>query len=587
MHLPDSRRSTRNLGENVPQRQGSLSPTAQSPLQLKQSLARDPASFEAAFWLGVKLRDGGDIVQALDFAKRAVELDPTDAPAHGSLASCLSLMNRTEEAIASFERAIELDPSCYAYRHNIGSEFERLGRYEDAIETYRLAINLDPSSPYSLVTLGRLLRDRNRNEEAAECFSMATSVVPKESNSLLELARSFYEEGVVDEAEHCLRKAVALDPDSADALALLGTVLLQLGRFENARTALERTIELRPRAARPYIELVGSRKTLDDHRPLLERMSGMLQDRSLTPEDRRGLHYALGKAYDDLADYRMAIRHYDEANGMMLMQLAGHPFDRERHTSGLNQMIEGFSEKFLSTPRHFGIETEKPILIVGMIRSGTTLVEQIVSSHPDVAAGGEQTYLIQRYQRVMSPPAGTSRMKEATDFANGYVELLGSVGDEKPRVTDKMPNNYFLLGLVHTLFPNVRMIHCRRNPADTCTSIYTTPFPRPLSFAHSPDSIVFYYREYQRIMEHWRKVLPTDRFFEVDYEELIANPEPMIRRIIEFCGLNWDDACLHHYLNGGAIRTPSWWQARQPVYQSSVGRWEHYAKWLGEFRELQ
>lgn len=554
--------------------------------QLRKTLIADPSCFEATFWLGVALRNEGEVVDATAYAYRAIQLNPDDAPAHGSLASCFSILNQPAKAIASLERAVELDPSCSVYRHNLGNELEKVGLLNEAILSFREAIRLDPQLPYSYVSLGRILRGQGKPEEANQYFDTVLSFVLTDAKSQFELARSFYDEGIVDFAEQCLRRVVSLEPGFGEAQALLGTVLLQLGRFAEAGAVLERAIELQPNSPRPYIELVESRKTQEEHRQLLQQMTAMVQQAKLSAEDRRGLHYALGKAFDDLAEYEAAFRHFEEANRLMLSQLSGEPFDRKAHTALLNLMIERFSERFLDMRKGMGAPTEKPILIVGMIRSGTTLIEQIVSSHPDVAAGGELTYLIQHYEKVLAPPAGTTLPQVLMDFARGYLALLNSIGGSKLRVTDKMPNNYFLLGLIHTIFPNARIIHCRRNPADTCTSIYTTPFPRPLSYAHSPEAIVFYYKEYQRVMEHWRKVLPADRFLEVDYEKLVANPPLETQRMIKFCGLDWDDSCLHHYRNTGAIRTPSWWQARQPVYGTSKGRWRNYEPWLGAFREL-
>ena len=575
------RDGARNLREGNSVRWDSL-----TSAQIRNALSAEPTSFEASFWLGVALRNEGEVVEATEYADRAIQLNPDDGPAHGSLASCFSILNQPAKAIASLERAVELDPSCSVYRHNLGNELEKLGLLNEAISSFREAIRLDPQLPYSYVSLGRILRGQGKPEEADQCFDTVLSVVLTDPNSQFELARSFYDEGMVDLAEGCLRRVVSLDPNMGDAQALLGTVLLQLGRFAEAETVLEQAIELQTKSARPYIELVESRKTREEHRQLLDQMTVMVHQAKLSVEDRRGLHYSLGKAFDDLAEYETAFHHFEEANRLMFSQLSGEPFDRVAHTALFNLMIERFSERFLTMRKGMGAPTEKPILVVGMIRSGTTLIEQIVSSHPDVAAGGELTYLIQHYERVLAPPAGTTLPQVLMDFARGYLELLNSIGGGKLRVTDKMPNNYFLLGLVHTIFPNARIIHCRRNPADTCTSIYTTPFPRPLSYAHSPEAIVFNYKEYQRIMAHWRSVLPADRFLEVDYEKLVANPVLETRRMIEFCGLDWDDSCLHHYRNAGAIRTPSWWQARQPVYGTSKGRWRNYEPWLGAFREL-
>ena len=553
---------------------------------LRSVLAVDSTSFEAAFWLGTLLRTNGDVVAALDFARQAVELNPYDAAAAASLSSCLSLLGQTEQAIDALDRAITLDPTCAVYRHNLSLELERLGRVDAAIDSLRVSIELDSNFVNSYVTLGRLLRDLGKDKEADSCFQSANKAVPKTTEGYYNLGRSLYDEGIVDEAETCLRLATDLEPDFEPALSLLGTVLLQLGRFEEAADCLDRTISLEPLHAQPYIELIGCRKTKPEHTPLLETMAALIHSPAQSNEARRNLHYALGKAYDDLGDYRRAMRHYDEANGMMAMQLSSRRLDRNAHTASFNRMIGTFSEAFLAQRKGLGFDSEMPILIVGMIRSGTTLIEQIISSHPDVAAGGELMLLQQRYQRVIMPPPGSSPPVEAAKLATDYLDLLASVGKGKPRVTDKMPHNFLLLGLVHIMFPNALLIHCRRHPVDTCLSIYTTPFPQPLNFAHNQEDIVFFYKEYLRVMEHWRRVLPANRFLEVDYEELVMNQEAITRKMVEFCGLEWNDSCLRHEQNEGAIRTPSWWQARQPVYRSSVNRWRNYEPWLGSIREL-
>jgi hypothetical protein len=232
------------------------------------------------------------------------------------------------------------------------------------------------------------------------------------------------------------------------------------------------------------------------------------------------------------------------------------------------------------------MDSDMPILVVGMIRSGTTLLEQIISNHPDVAAAGELTYLTRRATSVFNVETGGIDPNEATLYAKGYLDLLGGIGNGTRHVTDKLPNNFLVLGLIHMLLPNARIIHCRRHPLDTCISIYTTPFDDPINFAHDRDSIVYFYKGYQVLMEHWRSVIPQNRLLEIDYEDLVMDGEPVIRKVLDFCGLDWSNSCLHHEENTGAIRTPSWWQARQPIYSSSVGRWRNYEPWLGSLREL-
>lgn len=431
-----------------------------------------------------------------------------------------------------------------------------------------------------------MLRQSEPLKKAVDAAQQAVDIDPSSAVAHLQLARALFDAAIEGRAETAVRRSLELAPDSPDALQLLGNVLQRLGRFDEAAATLRRTIELAPRRIRPYIDLLSCKRVAEEQRPMLDLIASILRSPGVTMDDRRDVQYALGKAYDDLGEYRLAMRCFDEANGIRLIQLGGQKLDRQRLSASYDRMIQTCSAEFLAAHRDFGVASDMPILVVGMIRSGTTLVEQIVSSHPLVAAGGELNYLMDNAGRILNPPEGAPHFAAAGEVAEGYLELLGEIGEGKPHVTDKMPHNFIVLGLVHLMFPNACIIHCRRNPVDTCISIYTTPFPEPLDFAHDQETIVFFYKEYLRMMEHWRKVLPPDRFLEVDYEDLIDDREAQTRQMIAFCGLEWDDACLHHERNQGAIQTPSWWQARQPVYRTSMNRRDNYAPWLGAFREL-
>jgi hypothetical protein len=233
-----------------------------------------------------------------------------------------------------------------------------------------------------------------------------------------------------------------------------------------------------------------------------------------------------------------------------------------------------------------GDPTEVPVWIVGMMRSGTTLVEQIVSSHPAVAPAGEQLFWMQNFHTALSPDRSRVQVDRLPALADRYLGLLRERGGRAARITDKLPENYHALGLLHLAFPNARIVHTRRHPVDTCVSIYATANRTLQEFGYVRESIVFAYREYLRLMEHWRSVLPSDRFFEVDYEAVITDRERSTRALIDFLGLEWDDACLHPEENRRSVATPSSWQVRQPVYSSSVGRWRRFEPWLGPFREL-
>ena len=221
-----------------------------------------------------------------------------------------------------------------------------------------------------------------------------------------------------------------------------------------------------------------------------------------------------------------------------------------------------------------------------MPRSGTTLVEQILSSHPDVAAGGELSFWGDRFASGLWVFDATASTEPVHRLATEYLAILRAICPSTPRITDKMPFNFWLLGIIRQVFRRATFVHCRRHPVDTCLSIFTTDFDGIIDFAGERSDLVFFYRQYERLMAHWREVLPLERFIEIDYEMLVAEPEPQTRRLLAGCELEWDDACLAPHLNQRRIATASMWQARQPIHRSSVGRWRHYEPWLGELREL-
>ncbi len=275
------------------------------------------------------------------------------------------------------------------------------------------------------------------------------------------------------------------------------------------------------------------------------------------------------------------MRNFEAGNQLRAM---GGRFDREGLVRRVDRIIEGTRASSFDRLPDWGIDDATPVLIVGMPRSGSTLTEQILSSHPEVAAGGELGFWSaaeNQARDLWNPAPGAARR-----LADDYLAALRAFDPEAKRVTDKALANFFLLGAILRIFPNATVVHCRRDPIDTALSIFTTNFETNFDYASDRGDLVFYYRQYRRLMSHWRNILPPDRFLEVDYEALVADPEPHARRLVAGCGLEWNDACLEPHRNRRRINTASVWQARQPIYRTSVERWRRYEPWLGELREL-
>lgn len=549
-------------------------------------LSLSPDHFDALNWMGTLMCQLGRPAEAAPYCKRAIELRPDRVEGHNNLGLCHLGSGHLDDAAASFERAVALRPDIAQVQRNFAVSLQRLGRDADAIKHYRLAIALEPQDAESRIALAELLIRARDYRAATSVAKEAVKIAPRSARARLVLAQTLTASQHEDEGEVQIREALALDPNMAAAHQVLGFRLQALGDFEGARESLRRSVQLDRRQGGAYYGLVQGRVT-EDERDVVEKMELVLRTDELPPQDRAFVEYALGKAYGDLGRYDDSMAHYDQANRLCKPMLdAMRPFDRDAYRAGAEAMTRRFTSEFVD--RHYGkgSDSVRPIFVLGMMRSGTTLVEQIVSSHPDVAPGGELRYWLSQSYSALGDSRPTQIESALSRLAEGYLKELDRVNRDASHVTDKMPQNYQLLGLIRMTFPNAKVIHVRRDPVDTGLSIYTTPYAIPPDYAHDQSNIVFAHLEYQRVMTHWRAVLPPDSFLEIDYEDLVADSEGMTRRIVAYCDLDWDDACLHPERNVRAVSTPSLWQVRQPIYRSSVGRWRRYEPWLGELRNL-
>ncbi len=521
----------------------------------------------------------GEALAALHAAER---LDPEEPAVHLGLGGIHLHERRYAAAVASLQRAVALDPDIALAHYNLGMALQHLDRDAAAIAALRRAVALDPGLAGAHARLGDVLQKRGRHDEAIDCFRRAAEAAPDTSLGRLAHAKALMAERRATEAEACLRQAVALDPDNWLTHWTLGSLLSETGRFDAAIECFNRTNALQPQYVGAYVSLISIRRVSDHDPALIDRAIRCLQRDDLTEHERAALNFALGKAFDDLGDYATAIQHFDAGNRL---RRAPGGADRTVAQGRVDRLIERCSADFLIRhARHLNDET--PVLILGMPRSGTTLVEQIVSSHPLVGAGGELGFWATagaRWGARGMPELGES---EAASLAAEYRALLHSVAPTAMMVTDKLPYNFEWIGLILAVFPRARIIHCRRNPIDTCLSIYCTAFASHRGYESDRGDLAFYYRQYLRLMAHWRSIVPPGRFLEIDYETVVAEREAATRRLIAFCGLEWDAACLRHEANPNTVRTASMWQARQPIYRTSVERWRNYEPWLGELREL-
>jgi tetratricopeptide (TPR) repeat protein len=548
----------------------------QKVITLRPGLADGPIQ------LAKLLKQDGRVSEAIAALERAIVLEPNSAAAYNDLGLIHLAESDVAQAAACFGRAIEISPDLAIAHYNKGLALERQGCRPQAVAAFRQVIAIAPDFAEAHAKLGNLLLEDDR-VGAFDCFQRAAAVKPNSSVALMCQAKILMEEGKAAAAEEPVRRAIDRDPQNSDAHCLLGSILMELGRFHDAAAAFDLGIALDRRQIVAYHELVHAKKLTEADRPLVLQMEWMLEEYGLAEAGREHLHFALGKAYDELGEYQSAIRHFDEGNRLKRQSTS---YNHTAHIASIDRLITTFTPDFFVRNATLGSDWEVPVLVLGMPRSGTTLVEQILSSHPEIAAGGELAFWGEQVSAFATDASGTINPAWVTAAARDYQALLGAISPTARRVTDKMPQNLHFIALIHSVFPRARIIHCRRHPVDTCLSIYFQNFSRRVDFAYDRGDLLSFYRQYLRIMAHWRSVLPADRFLEIQYEELVADREPLTRRMIEFCGLDWDEACLYSERNRRPVRTASLWQARQPVYQTSVARWRHYESWLGPLREL-
>jgi tetratricopeptide (TPR) repeat protein len=513
----------------------------------------------------------------------AALLQPFNATIQHDLGLAYLEVDRVPDAIAALQLAVAIKPSYGDAHFRLGIALEKLGNVGGAIVAYHRATQLLPSLTEAWFRAGALVYPLGHLDEAIGCFRRAAASGGKSRFGRLGKARALLTENRNQEAEQVLRQAIAVDPENAIAHDLLGNLLSESGRFDEARECFQRAIEITPLLVGSYYDLVRCRPITGDDNGLLHRMEAALATPGLEAAQRLRLHLAIGKAADDLGDYALAMQHFDAADAV---RRDSTPFDSAAFSNEIDRLISRCTPELMARAPELGGHDTTPVLIIGMPRSGTTLVEQIVSMHPDVGAGDELNFWNQRGAAWLRSGAAGNEKPFLAKAAADYLCVLRTIAPTAARVTDKMPFNFLWAGLIHMAFPHAMIIHCRRAAVDTALSIHQTHFHPGLAFPTGGAELVSYFRCYQRLTDHWRSVLPADRFIEVDYEDLTRTPEPNIRRIIAACGLAWHDSCLQPESNPRAVKTPSKWQTRQPIYRTSVARWRRYEPWLGPLRAL-
>jgi tetratricopeptide (TPR) repeat protein len=592
----------------------------------RRALELNPSYAGALSNVGIALFDQGKFDEALDHYDRAIALEPAFAQAHSNRGNALQRLKRFADAESSYRRAIELQPSFADAWNNLGTCLRELKQPEEAETVYRKALELGSNNPDTLDNLALAVKDLDRLDEAADLLRRALVIEARSdkfhvhyATVLLDqkkideaagaceralslnadnhdavnlMGRSAFERGELAQSLAHYRRALALKPDLADAYNNMGNVLKELGELDEARDAYLRALQLDPDVAGVYVNLADSKKFApgDPHLTAMETLAAKTDGLSKT--DRMQLDFALGKAYADLKDYPRSFTHMLAGNAAKRATIA---YDETATLALFDRIEAAFTRDLIAKKSDGGDPAALPIFVIGMPRSGTTLVEQIMASHPLVHGAGELQTLNDVILTVRGPDGSPLPFPEfvpAFDAAalkqigGRYLALVRQLAakhgqPDAQRITDKMPSNYYFAGLIHLALPNAKIIHTIRDPVDTCISCFSKLFSAEQNHTYDLGEVGRYYKRCQRLMAHWRKVLPPGRILDVRYEDVVADLEGQARRIIDYCGLPWDESCLSFHQTDRPVRTASATQVRQPIYTSAIGRWRVYEEHLG------
>ncbi len=531
-------------------------------------------SFAALFALALTKQRAGRTREAVGLYEQAIRADATVPEAHNNLGCALLALGRPDDARAALVRAVGLRPDYADALDTLGVAVSALGRHDEAVGYFERALGVEPPAAATAFHLGNALLALERLPPARLAFERALELQPAYAAARNGLGAVLARLGDAPAAAAAFRAALALDPAFADAAGNLGMVLLETGAVNEAAGWFERAVELEPRNTHFHLQFVRSHTGPAAARHLaaleaLEAPAAGLGRAALIE-----LHFALANVYEDAGRYDEAFGQLVRGNALKRAELAYDPAAELAFFANLERMIDA---PLLAALRGYGNPSEQPVFVFGMPRSGSTLVEQILAAHPGVAAAGE-TGVLGRLIAEVRPPIGAGAASAATGAAlrvlgDRYLAAMAEPGGGAPRFTDKTLANFSLAPLIHAALPNARMIHVRRDRLDTCFSAFATLFLGAyVPFSYDLGELARYYHAYETLVSRWRSLLPADRFLELDYEAVVADLEAQARRIVAFCGLPWNDACLEFTAAPRAVRTASAFQVRRPLYGTAIGR---------------
>ncbi len=589
----------------------------------KKAINLDSTEADYHFGLGVVLADLQRYQEAVNSVRHVLEINPNDAEAHNNMGNLLSELREFSKAIDHYHLSLQLRPDYTEAWFNLGLALEQSGQLDAALNALREAIRIDSSLVNVSLGMGRVLSKQGDYNHALKKYGEALARQPDLLEGLTGAGCALRNMGEFAKALEMFKRALTVDKTSVRLMIYIGDCLVKLDRFQEADVFFQDALSQDPNSAEAYFNLAVCYQAKGDferatqfHRKALQikptlaqavyslaaldqnieeslsitQLSELLDSNNLSDEDRVNFYFALGKAYDRRDDIKKAFENYKKANKI---KAAFQPFDPQAFNAYVNRIIELFTGEIFDKRKFYGSQSELPVFIVGMPRSGSTLVEQIIASHPSAHGAGELSTIRSMVRSLSATlksqtpaPDNVTEIDAALscELADQYLNDLPAVPASVHRICDKMLGNFLRLNLIALLFPNARVVHCQRDALDTCVSCYLQNFAHGLRFTYDLEHLGLAYRAYRQLMNHWASELPL-KMFHVQYETLVEQQETVSRELIDFCGLEWNGGCLRFHTHSREVKTASFWQVRQPMYQSSVGRWRRYQDFLAPLIE--
>ncbi len=541
---------------------------------------------------GLQLHNKGKLDAALDIVDELVDVIPEDTFTQTLFGVLCGRLRQHSHAVNSLSKAVLREPSNPRPVGELGVVYMQMNRLSEAYGALTKALELDPENVQHLSNFGAINLAINHYAKAAEVLEKAVAKKPSDPSATTNLALAYKHLNRYEEAMALIKKALKAAPNNPKIVSIMARMLTETGQTDQAIEYFQKALRLDPSYGNAFADMANARKFSKKDANIIKKFETALKT-SMPAEQRKFILYGLGKIFDDCKDWDKAFSYYNQANLLAKSPTKQIP---PRKLFKLERKV--FTRELLANNNLSGSNSTKPVFVVGMPRSGTTLIEQIISSHPLAAGAGELREIgfihqelcmnndLDGFRKSCSENLNQEQLEKYADI---YLSVLQQDRSDADRIVDKMPENYLYLGLIKLLFPQAVILHAVRHPLDTCLSCYFQAF-NEIPWSFDLEWISDRYRFYREKMDYWENTLPANSITPVKYEELVSNPEPQIRRLLEACGLPWDPACLEFNKTSRAVKTASLWQVRQPMYKTSRARWTHYAahieplaKELGEY----